>query len=72
MTLTKSIERTKPHLRGGQQWKEITGSVVYFLAEEMIPISTVEKPGFTNMLRKLDPKYRMWENFGGGKFCRIW
>ena len=25
----------------------------------MVPISTVEKPGFTNMLRKLDPKYEV-------------
>ena len=56
---TKSIERTKLYLRGSQQWKEITGSIVYFLAKEMVPISTVEKPGFTNMLRKLDPKYKV-------------
>ena len=57
ITLAESIERTKPYLRGSQRWKEVTGSVVYFLAKEMVPISTVEKPGFTNMLRKLDPKY---------------
>ena len=59
ITLVESIKRTKLYPRGSQRWKEITGSVVYFLAKEMVPISTVEKPGFTNMLRKVDPRYEV-------------
>jgi len=29
------------------------------MAKEMIPISTVEKAGFTKMVRKLDPRYEV-------------
>jgi len=47
----ETIERTKPYTRNSQRWKEITGSVVYFMAKEMIPISTVEKVRFTKMVK---------------------
>ena len=29
------------------------------MAKEMIPINTVEKPGFRSMVRKLDPQYEV-------------
>ena len=29
------------------------------MAKEMIPINTVEKPGFRSMVRKLDPRYEV-------------
>ena len=53
--LGKAIERTKPYTHGSHQWKEITESVMHFMAKEMIPMNTVEKSGFRSMVRKLDP-----------------
>ena len=38
-----AIERTKPHTRGSHRWKEITESVMHFMAKEMISINTVER-----------------------------
>ena len=37
----------------------ITESVTHFMAKEMIPISTVEKPGFLTMVKKLDLQYEV-------------
>ena len=56
ITLDEAIERTKPYTHGSHQWKEITESVMHFMAKEMIPINTVEKPGFRSMVRKMDPR----------------
>ena len=58
-TLDEAIERTKPYTHGSQRWKDITASVTHFVAKEMIPIHTVEKPGFRSMVRKLDPQYEI-------------
>jgi len=49
--LGETIKRTKPYTHGSQQWKEIIGCIVYFMAKKMIPISTVEKVGFTKMVK---------------------
>ena len=59
ITLGEAIERTKPYTRGCQRWKEITESVTHFMAKEMIPINTAEKPGFRSMVRKLDLQYEV-------------
>ena len=53
--LGEGIERTKQYLRGSKQWKVITESAMHFMAKEMIAISTVEKPGFLSMVKKLEP-----------------
>ena len=59
ITLYEAIERMKPYTHGSQRWKDITASVTHFMAKEMIPIHTVEKPGFHSMVRKLDPQYEI-------------
>ena len=57
--LDEAIKRTKPYTHGSQRWKDITASVTHFMTKEMIPIHTVEKPGFCSMIRKLDPQYEI-------------
>ena len=57
--LDEAIERTKPFTHGSHQWKEITESVMHFMAKEMILINTVKKPGFRSMVRKMDPRYEV-------------
>ena len=57
--LGEAIERTEPYTSGSRCWKAITESVTRFMAKEMIPISTVEKPGFLSMVTKLDPRYEV-------------
>ena len=57
--LGESIEKTKSYAHGSHRWKEFIKSVVHFVAKEMLPVSTVEKPGFVRMVKKLDLKYEV-------------
>ena len=40
----------------GHRWKEIKEALAC-IEKDMVPIYTVEKPGFVSMLKTLDPKY---------------
>ena len=39
--------------------KDLTKLVTYCPAKDMLPISTVDKPGFKAMLRKFNPRYQL-------------
>ena len=59
ITLQESAERTKPLPKTSRRWQDITNSVTRFIAKEMMPIRTVERPGFREMLLKLEPRYEV-------------
>ena len=40
-----------------QEHKELTKSITYFLAKDMLPAYTVKKSGFKQMLSKFNPRY---------------
>ena len=40
-----------------REHKELTKSITYFLAKDMLPAYTVEKSGFKQMLSKFNPRY---------------
>ena len=42
-----------------REHKELTKIVTYFLAKDMLPVYTVEKVGFKQMLRKFNPRYEL-------------
>ena len=55
ITFQESVERTKPLPKTSRRWQEITDSVTRFIAKEMMTIRIVERPGFREMLLKLEP-----------------
>lgn len=46
-----------PYDKKGARWKVITDAVAMYIAKDMVPIYTVEKPGFIHLLKVLDPRY---------------
>ncbi|KAL6460172.1 hypothetical protein MHYP_G00319310 [Metynnis hypsauchen] len=48
-----------PYDKNGARWKVITDAVALFIAKDMVPIYTVEKSGFINMLKVLDQNARV-------------
>ncbi|KAL7857228.1 hypothetical protein SRHO_G00161270 [Serrasalmus rhombeus] len=48
-----------PYDKNGARWKAITDALALFIAKDMVPIYTVEKSGFINMLKVLDQKYAL-------------
>ena len=59
MTLAASFSKAVPYEKKSQKWKEITATVTHYIAKDMAPISVVEKPGFKNLVKTLDPKYEL-------------
>ena len=48
---------TAPYDKKGARWKAVTDAVAMYIAKDMVPIHTVEKPGFIHLLKILDPRY---------------
>ena len=67
MTTSKATDKTVKGLfeartklsSSSREHKELTKSVTYFLAKDMLPAYTVEKPGFIQLLTKFNPRYKL-------------
>ena len=59
MTIQNAIEKTQKYEKKGKRWKELTDSVVYYIARDCLPIYTVEKPGFKKLLGTFDARYEI-------------
>ncbi|RXN23605.1 zinc finger BED domain-containing 1-like protein [Labeo rohita] len=40
-----------------KRWNDITNAITFHLAKDMVPLNTVEKVGFKEMIKVLDPRY---------------
>lgn len=56
-TIVSSFELLTPYSRTLSRWNKLTNSITYFIAKDMLPISTVNDHGFRQMLQKFDPRY---------------
>lgn len=58
-TISDAITAVQKYSRGSRKWQQLTDSVTHCLAKDMLPIYTVEKPGFRRMLATFDPRYEL-------------
>ena len=58
-TLFQTIERSSVYAPNSSQAQELNRAVTYFLAKDMQPIATVDKPGFQHMVSRLNPRYQI-------------
>lgn len=56
-TIVERFLNCNPYDKKGPRWKAITDSVAKYIAKDMVPIYTVEKPRFIDMIKVLDPRY---------------
>ena len=54
-TIVEIMEKSKQYERHGRKWESLTSAVTACLCKDMLPIYTVEKPGFRKMLQPLTP-----------------
>ncbi len=58
-SLTEMFESVTPYERTSKRHMEITQKVTECIAKDMMPLSTVTKPGFTALINTLDKRYSM-------------
>ena len=58
-SLEATWDKIKLYSSSSHKYKDLTKSVTYCQAKYMLPISTVDKPGFKAMLRKFNPRYQL-------------
>uniref|UniRef100_A0AAR2KWN2 BED-type domain-containing protein n=1 Tax=Pygocentrus nattereri TaxID=42514 RepID=A0AAR2KWN2_PYGNA len=58
-SITASLESCTPYDRKSKRWKEMTESIAFCLAKDMMPIQTVQKQGFIQLIKKLDRRYNI-------------
>ena len=58
-TLQSVIEHGMHYDTKSVQAQQINHAIAYFLAKDMQPYNTVEKPGFKAMVAKLNPRYKI-------------
>lgn len=58
-TIDESVSRLTKYARGCPQAKEMTHAITYYLAKDAVPIFTVERAGFKDMVSKLNPRYEL-------------
>ena len=58
-TMLATLARSQPYERKGKRWAKLTNAVAYCLAKDSLPIQTVERPGFTALLKAFDSHYQI-------------
>ena len=56
-TLAGSFAKVTPYACNSKKWEKLTGAVTFCLAKDVMPIYSVEKPGFQQLLKEFDPQY---------------
>ena len=54
---SRLFAKVTPYVRNSKKWEKLTGAVTSCLAKDIMPIYSVEKPGFQQLLKEFDPQY---------------
>ena len=58
-TLAEAFSQSQKYDRKSKRWQQLTDSVTYCLAKDILPIHSVEKPGFKQMMATFDKQYTL-------------
>lgn len=57
MSLKDAFARGTAYDKKSKRWNDITNTITIHIAKDMVPHSSVEKEGFREMIKILDPRY---------------
>lgn len=58
-TITKAIKTVQSYSDGGTKNLQITNAIAKFIYKDNVPFSTVEGEGFKNLIKELNPLYKL-------------
>ena len=56
---SSAFQKGRKYEQSSKKWKQLTDSVTFRLAKDMLPLYSVEKERFRKMLNTLDPQYEL-------------
>ena len=56
-SIVGSFAQGQPYDRQSKRWNELTKTVTYCIVKDGLPLNSIEKDGFKQMLQKFDPRY---------------
>nr|XP_054591852.1 E3 SUMO-protein ligase ZBED1-like [Nothobranchius furzeri] len=59
LTVAESFAQGTAYDKKGARWTTITDAVALYIAKDMVPIYTMDKTGFINLMKTLDPRYEL-------------
>ena len=54
-----SFEKSQPYSHQSKRWKDLNEAMAYFICKDRLPICTVEKEGFRELMKTLDSRYEV-------------
>ena len=57
--LAASFEKSVPYSHQSKRWKDLNKAVAHFICKDWLPVYTVEKEGFRELMTTLDPRYEL-------------
>ena len=54
-----TLSAFSPYEKSGQKWKKLTDAVTVCIAKDLLPIYSVDKAGFKQLLHTFDPRYTL-------------
>ena len=51
--------QASPYDKKSQRWNEITNAVTVYLCKDLVPFQNVDRKGFKDMVKTLDPRYAL-------------
>ena len=58
-TLSEVTAKSSKYSSSGTQAKQLNRAVAFYLAKDGVPLSTVDKPGFRNLVEQMNPRYQL-------------
>jgi hypothetical protein len=58
-TIMSALSSIAPYEKTSKRHKDVTHAITQFLAKGMLPIRTVEREEFKNLMRVIDPRYQL-------------
>lgn len=56
-SIAQAFSKSTPYDKKSKRWTDITKAIMIHLCKDMVPFQTVERSGFQDMIKTLDPRY---------------
>ena len=71
-SIIEAMEKRAPLQPGQKRAEEITDAIAYYLAKDSVSFNAVDRPGFHQLLKVLEPRYQMSLTFSRQRIAKLY